>query len=207
MKKIYNIILIVLIIVLISRIINPLELFTVFDPLHCESTESNIKQDIVCMRKRSSVSKQANAKKILENVSSKLEKLIEYIATNYPYHHITRKILKKYKYNVNEASKHSKFTAYSENKGEKLAFCLYSDKISKTFIDENTLTFVSLHELGHVGTEGIGHHPQFWKNFRWLLERAIEIKIYTPVNYRLEPKNYCGMVISDNPYFDMPLSE
>ena len=94
-------------------------------------------------------------------------------------------------------------TAYSQNKGEKLAFCLDVEKkgISK-LIDLNTLTFVAIHELAHIATESVGHTEEFWDNFKFLLKEAININIYKPVDYKKKPQKYCGMNITDNPLFD-----
>jgi hypothetical protein len=51
-------------------------------------------------------------------------------------------------------------------------------------------------------TKSIGHDKDFWDNFKFILDNAVEIKIYDPVNYRANPQNYCGMNITDNPYYD-----
>ena len=63
--------------------------------------------------------------------------------------------------------------------------------------------FVGIHEISHVATKSVGHTDEFWKNFKFLLEQAVEIKIYTPVDYKKNPKRYCGMEITDNPYYDL----
>ena len=97
----------------------------------------------------------------------------------------------------------SKLTAYSENKGEKIAFCLNKQKNGSRLIDLNTLTFVAIHELAHVMTVSIGHKPEFWNNFKFLLENAKEANIYNPIDYKENPADYCGMTITDNPYYDM----
>ena len=46
---------------------------------------------------------------------------------------------------ISETLPTSEFTAYSENKGEKLAFCITTTKKGSKLIDENTLTFVAIH--------------------------------------------------------------
>jgi len=98
----------------------------------------------------------------------------------------------------------SEFTAYSENKGEKLAFCLDTEKNSKgRLIDMNTLMYVALHEVSHIATKSIGHNDEFWNNFKFMITEAKEINIYNPVDYKKEPARYCGMNISDNPYYDV----
>jgi len=97
----------------------------------------------------------------------------------------------------------SEYTAYSENKGEKLAFCLNRKKGGKKLIDINTLTFVAIHEMAHIMTLSIGHTDEFWQNFKFLLENAIDENIYHPVDYKKNPQPYCGMDITDNPYYDL----
>ena len=97
----------------------------------------------------------------------------------------------------------SEFTAYSENKGEKLAFCVTTTKKGNKLIDKNTLMFVAMHELAHCMTLSIGHKPEFWQNFKFLIKNAAKINIYTPINYKKDPQQYCGMSITDNPLFDL----
>jgi len=98
----------------------------------------------------------------------------------------------------------SEYTAYSENKGEKLAFCVETEKESGEgyLVDINTMTYVALHELAHIMTASIGHTDEFWQNYKFLLEIAKGINIYDPIDYKKQPVRYCGMNISDNPYFD-----
>ena len=103
---------------------------------------------------------------------------------------------------INETLPTSEYTAYSENKGEKLAFCLHRRKNGTKLIDINTLTFVALHELSHIMTESVGHKDEFWDNFRFLIDEAQKIKVYNPEDYKMKPKEYCGMTINDNPHFD-----
>jgi hypothetical protein len=92
-------------------------------------------------------------------------------------------------------------TSYSENKGQKIVVCL-RDKTKPPeypLIDENTVMFVMLHEMGHLMTETIGHTPEFWANFKRILQDALQIGIYAHVNYARQPTAYCGMTISDSP--------
>ena len=35
--------------------------------------------------------------------------------------------------------------------------------------------FVAIHEIAHIMTKSIGHKPEFWNNFKFLLENAKEI--------------------------------
>lgn len=87
-------------------------------------------------------------------------------------------------------------TSYSINKGEKIIMCLRSkDKL----VNINTLTFVALHEMGHLGTKSIGHNTEFWDVFKWLLEEAINIGIYIKQDFEKSPEDYCNMIINSSP--------
>lgn len=104
---------------------------------------------------------------------------------------------------ISETLPTSSYTAYSENKGEKIAFCLNKKKEdNEALIDEHTLTFVAIHELSHVMTKEIGHGSTFWANFKFLLEEAKNAGIHEPIDYKKKPQKYCGMTVKDNPYFD-----
>jgi hypothetical protein len=103
-----------------------------------------------------------------------------------------------------ENSVTSKDTSYSENKGEKIVICLRdkNDPPAYPFVDMNTVMFVVLHEMAHLMTAELSsgkHTPEFWANFRRLLEDSSRIGIYTPVNYAKSPVDYCGMKITDSP--------
>ena len=93
----------------------------------------------------------------------------------------------------------SKYTSYSVNKGEKISICI-RDIEDETFIDDNTVLFVVIHELSHIMTHEVGHTPLFWNNMKYLLEVGEQIGIYQPVNYSENPKQYCGMEINTTPY-------
>jgi len=103
---------------------------------------------------------------------------------------------------ISETLPTSEYTAYSEDKGRKLAFCLNKAKSGGGLIDDNTLMFVAIHELAHLASASTGHTDEFWTNFKFLLQEAEKLNIYNPVDYKKNPSNYCGMVIDDNPYYD-----
>uniref|UniRef100_A0A6C0L2Z4 WLM domain-containing protein n=1 Tax=viral metagenome TaxID=1070528 RepID=A0A6C0L2Z4_9ZZZZ len=100
--------------------------------------------------------------------------------------------------NLSETTKNAEYTSYSVNKGEHISLCIRNN--DGTFIDENTIIFVFIHELSHVMTEEIGHPKIFWDNMKYLLEEGEKLGIYEPVDYKEEPKNYCGMEINSTPY-------
>ena len=94
-------------------------------------------------------------------------------------------------------------TSYSINKGEKIILCLRSRDVEEKLSDLNTIMFVALHEFAHIATTSIGHTPEFWENFKWILQEAINIGIYREVDYKSKPQDYCGMQITDSPRYDV----
>ena len=73
---------------------------------------------------------------------------------------------------------------------------------NEALVSENIMVFVSLHEMAHVITPSLGHGPDFWNNFAWLLKQAEEIKIYSYQDFKAHPVSYCGLNITDSPTYD-----
>lgn len=154
-----------------------------------------------CVREREKLELAAN---LLADVTQKMKDMVAYMKQTHPKDPRTIRLVEGFNpKKINETLPTSTLTAYSENKGEKLAFCLNTTKEGNKLIDLNTLTFVALHELSHIMTESIGHKQEFWQNFKFLLENAKVAGIYHPVDYKKKPKEYCGMKINDNPYYDL----
>jgi len=154
-----------------------------------------------CVRERQKLELAAN---LLASVSEKCKLLITYLKGKYPGDPRVHRLVKGFNpKTISETLPTSKLTAYSENKGEKIAFCLNTTKDGDKLIDINTLTFVAIHELAHVMTTSIGHKQDFWHNFKFLLINAKDANIYKPVDYKKNPQPYCGMDITDNPFFDL----
>ena len=154
-----------------------------------------------CVRDRQKLELAAN---LLATVTEKCKKIVKYMKEKHPDDERTKRLVKGFNpKKINETLPTSELTAYSENKGEKIAFCLNTTKDGDKLIDINTLTFVALHELSHIMTVSIGHKQEFWQNFKFLLENAKECGVYEPVNYKKNPTQYCGMTINDNPYYDL----
>jgi|TARA_B100000963_G_C22626287_1_gene672531 hypothetical protein len=153
-----------------------------------------------CVRNRENLESSAS---LLEVVTQKCQKMVDILYEKYPKQE--RVIRLKNGFNpqrINEILPNSQYTAYSENKGEKLAFCLTKQKDGTNLIDVNTLTFVALHEISHIMTESIGHTDEFWTNFKFMLKEADMADVYRPVDYKNDPITYCGMDITDNPLYD-----
>lgn len=92
-------------------------------------------------------------------------------------------------------------TSYMENKGKTFAICLRSSIKPHDYHDIHTLTFVTLHELAHLMTREYGHTPTFWGHFAYLLKHAKDAGLHKPIDYSKNPIEYCGINISDNPYY------
>lgn len=155
-----------------------------------------------CVRERENLNQAAD---LLAEVTETCKKLVEYVGQKYPNDPKCKKLVEGFNpQKIYETLPTSELTAYSQNKGEKVAFCLNKKKENNNnLIDIHTLTFVGLHELSHIMTTSIGHKQEFWQNFKFLLEKAKEAGIYEPVDYKKSPTEYCGMQITDNPYYDL----
>ena len=177
-----------------------IKMFLESDIYNLKCIISSVDGNKYCVRERKNLQKTAD---LLARVTGKMKKLVDITSSKYG----TNKKIQNLKNNFNpkkikEILPTSSYTAYSENKGEKIAFCTTKTKKGSELIDENTLTFVAIHELAHVMSDTIGHTPEFWSNFKFLLKKSVEYKLYKPINYDKTPQMYCDMEINDNPYFD-----
>lgn len=178
-----------------------LKLYLESDMFNLKCIISDVDGNKYCVRERSNLTEVAD---LLAKVTQKLKDLVKHMDKKYPDRDNVNRLVTNFNpQRIQETLPTSVHTAYSENKGEKMAFCTTKQKNGTEIIDENTLTFVAIHELAHVGTKSIGHKNEFWNNFKFLLENAKEIGVYNPEDYKKKPKSYCGMKISDNPYFDL----
>jgi hypothetical protein len=100
--------------------------------------------------------------------------------------------------NITENIFTSGSTAYTVNKGEEVSFCLKT-KEKNIIYDINTLTFVAIHELAHIGCVSIGHTKEFVDFFVFLLKTSINLGIYKYIDYSKTPVDYCGVNINETP--------
>jgi hypothetical protein len=155
-----------------------------------------------CVRERDRMNEAAD---LLATTTEKLKKLVVFVDNKFHDQDNVKRLVKNFKSDkIIEILPTSEYTAYSENKGQKIAFCLNVTKSgTDNLIDEHTLMFVAIHELAHVMTLSIGHGSEFWENFRFLLENAKEAGIHEPVDYSKKPVEYCSLSITDSPYFEL----
>lgn len=178
-----------------------LKIYSESDAFNLKCIISDVDSKTYCVRERPKLELAAD---LLAQVAKKCKILVNYVDKKYPEDEDIQRLVKNFNpTKISETLPTSKLTAYSENKGKKIAFCLNKKKNSSELIDLNTLMFVAIHELSHIMTESVGHEPEFWANFKILLENAKEANVYDPQDYKKDPENYCGMQITDNPYFDM----
>jgi hypothetical protein len=188
-------------IVLAGILLLCLKIYTESDAYNLKCIISGVDGNKYCVRDRQKLELAAD---LLANVTKKCKALVAYMKEKHPSDERVKKLVKGFNpKSINETLPTSELTAYSENKGEKIAFCLNTKKQGDKLIDIDTLTFVAIHELSHVMTTSIGHKQDFWQNFKFLLENAKNANIYQPINYKKEPREYCGMTIRDNPYYDL----
>ena len=180
-----------------------LKIYNESDAYNLKCIISDVDGEKYCVRERAKLQIAAD---LLAKVTQNCKDLVAYVGKKYPDQEDVQRLVQKFNpTKISETLPTSEFTAYSENKGEKLAFCLNKDKKANDgkLIDINTLTFVAIHELSHIMTLSEGHKQIFWQNFKFLLDEATEAKIYKPVDYKNNPEPYCGMDITDNPMYDL----
>jgi hypothetical protein len=99
---------------------------------------------------------------------------------------------------LKEGHLRSAYTTYTINKGHKMVFCLRTRDSQQQLYDTNTLMYVALHELAHIGSVSYHHTEEFKKVFEMILQTAVDLGYYTYIDYSKRPKEYCGLVITDN---------
>jgi WLM domain len=188
-------------IILAFIIIVCIKIYRDSDTFNLKCIVSSIDGEKYCVREKAKMNESAD---LLAKVTQKCKHLVKHMGEKYPEDPRVKQLVENFDpKRVSETLPNSEYTAYSENKGEKIAFCLNKRKNETKLIDLNTLTFVALHELAHVMTKEEGHKLVFWQNFKFLLENAVATNIYTPVDYKKNPQEYCGMDLTDNPFFDL----
>lgn len=137
------------------------------------------------------------AANLIAVIRNKLIILVEHLMKAYQSDERTGRITENFNPDkLKEGVDNPEFTSYSINKGEQIVLCL---RTNNKLMDINTMLFVVIHELAHIATISIGHTEEFWDNFRWLLEEAINIGIYVKQDFDKKPVEYCGMTITDSP--------
>lgn len=169
--------------------------YTIFMNDNLEKVKSNVDNNVYLVQDKEDAQEAAD---LIATIRQKVVLLIDTILKTHP-HDDKRVVMLKKNFNPNnmkEGEEDSGYTSYSINKGEQIVLCLRN---KNKLMDINTMMFVVLHEVAHIATESIGHTPEFWENFKWILEESINLGIYTKTDYSKEAVEYCGMTISTTP--------
>ena len=167
-------------IILLFIILIALKIYMESDVYNLRCIVSTVNGKKFCVRERKNIQK---ASDLLAKTTDKLDYLVNNMKQRYPSRDNVVRLVENFNpTTIKEILPTSEYTAYSENKGEKVAFCLNQTKENNNhLIDKHTLTFVAIHELSHVMTKSIGHKSEFWENFKFLLECAEDAGIQGPV--------------------------
>lgn len=104
---------------------------------------------------------------------------------------------------IMESPENSIYTSYCVNKGEEIVFCIRSKSIvnalkSNNIHAINLIMYVALHEISHIACPEKDHTPLFKKIFHFLCTMAIEIGMYSKIDFAHNPKEYCGITIYES---------
>jgi len=146
----------------------------------------------------------------LARVRGKLLKLREYLKAKYYTKPFVKQMIDNFDCSAerfSESTPDAQYTSYSVNKGEKVFMCLRQRNEKEELVQENIILFVALHEMSHVGTSSIGHTPEFWNHFAWMLERAEETDVYQYTDFAAHPVEYCGVHITDAPKYKQTVND
>jgi hypothetical protein len=143
---------------------------------------------------------------LLAKVRIRLGKLCDQLVTKYPTKPQVQRMQQNFRADPErflEATPDAKHTSYNVNKGEQIHLCLRQrDGPDESLVGEEVIMFVGIHELSHTITKTIGHEPDFWNNFGWLLREAEALGLYSHQDFKAHPVSYCGVRITDQPRYD-----
>ena len=143
----------------------------------------------------------SKALELLVSLHQEMDTFVHNLQKKYPNDERILRLVKGVKNIKIEEAPNDDGSSYTINKGELMALCLRHKTGDHPFHDYNTLQFVMIHELAHIASVSEGHNQEFINNFRFLLREAKSFGNYEPVNYSHEPIHYCGIKVTNNPYF------
>lgn len=152
------------------------------------------------------MSDKQQAADLLAKVRARMKKIYIHLESTFPDKPQVKRLLQRFQAQpdrILEATPDAEHTSYSVNKGEKVHLCLRQRQGGdESLVNENVMVFVALHEMAHMITDSIGHEPEFWNNFGWLLKEAEKIGAYQYQDFKAHPVRYCGTNITDQPRYD-----
>ena len=141
------------------------------------------------------------AVELLAKLHNYMEKFVVDLSNKIPNDERVKRLVKGFKNTKIEEAPDDDGSSYTINKGEMMGICLRHKKDNRSFHDYNTLLFVIIHEMAHIASVSEGHNNEFIINFKWLLQEANSLGYYEPVNYQKSPITYCGVKVTNNPYY------
>ena len=141
----FTVILICFVILLCMKMYHDSEMFQ----LRC--VISGVDGNEYCVRDRAKVNEAAD---LLAQTTNKCSKVVQLMQQKKPNHPITKRLVEGYNpQSMRETLPTSSHTAYSENKGEKMAFCLTKRKNGNpnNLIDKNTLKSIEDKKAPYYG--------------------------------------------------------
>ena len=166
--------------------------------LYSKSVRSSIDNKYYVVR-RNNIKKEKETADLLANINKTIGELLSFLETHHKNHKNVDLLIRRYDSDKIMENIDMNSVSYTINKGDKVCLCLSTRDSSDNFYDMNTLMFVVIHELAHIGCESHGHGIEFKLFFSFLLEKAISKGLYKYVDYSLNPVEYCGMMINTTP--------
>ena len=145
--------------------------------------------------------KSDEAVELLAKLHNQMSDLVSDLEKHYPSDERVKRLVKGFRRAEIEEAPNDEGSSYTINKGDLVALCLRHKKDGHPFHDYNTLLFVIIHEMSHIASISEGHNSEFITNFKWLLKEAKTFGYYEPVNYQNSPITYCGVKVTNNPFF------
>jgi hypothetical protein len=147
------------------------------------------------------------AANMLAELRLRMNKLKIHVESKFPDKPQVKMLAKNFKAEpsrIFESTPDAEYTSYIVNKGEAVHFCLRQrgDDADGKLVESDVMTFVAIHEMAHMITQSVGHGPDFWNNFGWLLKEAEAAGIYRYTDFQAHPVAYCGVNITDSPRYD-----
>ena len=170
--------------------------YNIYKNMGLEYVRSTIDNELYYVQSKADKQAAADTLAILK---IKLKKIADHLMHNFPSSNCTKNLKNNYNNfkNLSENNDTRYNTSYTVNKGEEMVLCIRQS--NDTIVPINDLTFVALHELGHICTASMDHSPEFWTNFSFLLQEAIKLQIWDYIDYDKRPVDYCGIMITDTP--------
>jgi hypothetical protein len=145
--------------------------------------------------------KSDDAVELLAKLHNHMNDFVTDLENNYPSDDRVKRLTKGFRRAKIEEAPNDDGSSYTINKGDLVALCLRHKEKDHPFHDYNTLLFVVIHEMAHIASISEGHNTEFITNFKWLLQEAKKFGHYEPVNYQKSPMTYCGVKVTNNPYY------